>query len=29
VLLRRDIHTKPLGRLVRRARFICDVLLRG
>ena len=29
VLLRRDIHNKPLGRLVTRARFFCDVLLRG
>lgn len=29
VLLRRDIHRKPLGKLVTKARFFCDVLLRG
>jgi hypothetical protein len=29
VLLRRDIHSKPLGKLVTKARFFCDVLLRG
>jgi len=29
VWLRRDIHQKFLGRLVKKVRFVCDVLLRG
>ena len=29
VSLRKDIHKKPLGRVLERARFYCDVLLRG
>ncbi|MGC6508168.1 MAG: sulfotransferase family protein [Myxococcota bacterium] len=29
VALRKDIHNKPLGRWVKKIRFICDVLLRG
>ena len=29
VLLRRNIHHNSFGRLVKRARFVCDVLLRG
>jgi hypothetical protein len=28
VLLRRNIHQNAFGRLVRRVRFVCDVLLR-
>lgn len=29
VWLRRDINERPLGRLLRKVRFVCDVLLRG
>ena len=29
VALRKDIHSKPLGRLIKKIRFFCDVLLRG
>ena len=29
ISLRKDIHKKPLGKLVEKARFYCDVLLRG
>jgi hypothetical protein len=29
IWLRKDIHNKPLGALVRKIRFFCDVLLRG
>jgi hypothetical protein len=29
VMLRRDIHRKPLGKVVKKIRFYCDVLLRG
>ena len=29
IWLRRDIHHKPLGGVVRKVRFYCDVLLRG
>ena len=29
VWLRKDIHQKPLGALIRKVRFFCDVLLRG
>jgi hypothetical protein len=29
VWLRKDIHQKPLGKLVSKIRFFCDVLLRG
>jgi hypothetical protein len=29
VWLRRDIHNRWIGKLVRKVRFICDVLLRG
>jgi hypothetical protein len=29
VWLRRDISNRPLGKLLRKVRFICDVLLRG
>jgi hypothetical protein len=28
VLLRRNIHRNAFGRLIRRVRFVCDVLLR-
>jgi hypothetical protein len=29
VWLRRDVNNRPLGRLLRKIRFFCDVLLRG
>ena len=29
VSLRKDIHKKPLGKIIEKARFFCDVLLRG
>ena len=29
IWLRRDIHNRPHGKLIRRIRFLCDVLLRG
>ena len=29
VSLRRDIHNKPLGKVVKDVRKVCDVLLRG
>ena len=28
ILLRKDIHEKPLGRALKRVKYFCDVLLR-